>query len=107
MRRNWVWPVSNDLQGTGGIAAFVYQSRTVKGGGIAPFNVVILQHSRAAVLVVRICDWVGFLVSGSMQSRSLRAEPPPTVKRGNSFRSSAGRRVSRRGRSAGRMLTVA
>jgi hypothetical protein len=35
-------------------AVVVVRSRRVKGGSTVPFDVVIMQHSRRAVLVVRI-----------------------------------------------------
>jgi hypothetical protein len=38
-------------------AIVVVRSRTMKGGSTAPFDVVILQHSLRAALVVRIGDW--------------------------------------------------
>jgi hypothetical protein len=42
----------------------------LEGGGWqhCPIDVGILQHSRRVALVVRISDWEGFPVSGSMQS---------------------------------------
>jgi hypothetical protein len=38
-------------------AIVVVWSQRAKGGGAGPFDVVILQRSRRAVLVVRIGDW--------------------------------------------------